>query len=149
MSADCFIDTHVFIYPLDSSDPAKQSIAKGIVRHALLHGSGCTSLQVVHECMNTVLRRAHVKLSPAQAGAYLEAVLAPLVQVPGTVALVQRAILVLFASCCQRQRSTPFTRARRPLCANKAQWWPHAASPFATQFSVWSATQPMPTRPTC
>ena len=92
MSADCFIDTHVFIHPLDSGDPAKQSFAEGIVRHALLHGSGCTSMQVVHECMNTVLRKAHVRLSPAQAGANLEAVLAPLVQVPGTVALVQRAL---------------------------------------------------------
>lgn len=92
MSADRFIDTNVFIYQLDSSDPAKQAVADGIVKHAVWNGSACTSVQVVHECMNTVLRKAHVKLSPPQATAYLDAVLAPLVQVFGTVALVRRAL---------------------------------------------------------
>jgi len=92
MSADAFIDTNVFIYQLDGADPAKQAIAEGIVRSALLNGTACTSVQVAQECMNTVLRKAQVKLSPAQAASYLEVVLAPLVQVSGTVALVQRAL---------------------------------------------------------
>jgi predicted nucleic acid-binding protein len=86
MSADAFIDTNVFIYQLDGADPAKQAIAEGIVRSALLNGTACTSVQVAQECMNTVLRKAQVKLSPAQAASYLEVVLAPLVQVSGTVA---------------------------------------------------------------
>lgn len=92
MSASAFIDTNVFIYQLDSTAPAKQAVAEGIVRHALLHGSACTSAQVAQECMNTVLRKAQVRLTSAQAAAYLEVVLAPLVQVNGTVALVQRAL---------------------------------------------------------
>lgn len=92
MSADAFIDTNVFIYQLDSTDPAKQAVAEGIVRDALFHGKGCTSAQVAQECMNTVLRKAQVKLTPAQANSYLTVVLAPLVQVNGSVALIQRAL---------------------------------------------------------
>jgi predicted nucleic acid-binding protein len=92
MRVDSFIDTNVFIYHLDHSDPRKQAIAEGIVREALSLGTGCISLQVVHECMNTVLRKAEVALSPAQAETYLDAVLAPLVRVPSTTAVVQRAL---------------------------------------------------------
>ncbi len=94
MSADAFIDTNVFVYHLDSSDPVKQAVAERIVRDALLNGTACTSAQVAQECMNTVLRKAQVKLSPVQASRYLEVVLAPLVQVNGTVALVHQAVAI-------------------------------------------------------
>jgi predicted nucleic acid-binding protein len=92
MSAEAFIDTNVFIYHLDSSDLRKQAIAEGIVRQAVAKGSGCISLQVVQECLNTVLRKAEIKLTSAQAAAYLDAVLAPLVRVPSTTALVHGAL---------------------------------------------------------
>lgn len=92
MSAEAFIDTNVFIYHLDQSDPAKQARAEALVRDALVNGSGCTSVQVAQECMNTVLRKAQVRLSIEQAGRYLGHVLAPLVRVPHTVALVQQAL---------------------------------------------------------
>jgi predicted nucleic acid-binding protein len=92
MSAEAFIDTNIFIYHLDNSDPRKQAIAEGIVRQALAHGDGCVSFQVVQECMNTVLHKAEIKLSCAQAGTYLDAVLAPLVRVPSTAELIHRAL---------------------------------------------------------
>ncbi len=92
MSVDVFIDTNIFIYQLDTSDPRKQAIAEGLVRQALATGSGCISIQVVQECMNTVLRKAEIKLTNAQATTYLDVVLAPLVRVPGTTALVHRAL---------------------------------------------------------
>ena len=92
MSAEAFIDTNVFIYHLDSSSPPKHAIAEKIVRDALVTGSACISFQVVQECLNTVLRKAEVKLDPLVARGYLETVLAPLVQVSPSTALYQRAL---------------------------------------------------------
>lgn len=92
MSAEFFIDTNVFIYHLDSSDPKKHAKAETIVREALTLGNGCISTQVVQECLNVALRKAEVALSTDAARRYLEVVLAPLVQVSANEALFSRAL---------------------------------------------------------
>ena len=92
MSAECFIDTNVFIYHLDISDPRKHQIAEGIVRAALTLGNGCISTQVVQECLNVALRKAQVALTLEAARRYLDVVLAPLVQVTANEALYHRAL---------------------------------------------------------
>jgi predicted nucleic acid-binding protein len=92
MSAEDFIDSNVFIYQLDGSDPRKQAIADTLVRRALADGSGCISHQVVQECLNTALRKAAVRLQPAEARPWLDVVLLPLMKVGPTPALYQRAL---------------------------------------------------------
>lgn len=92
MSVEIFIDTNVFIYHLDTTDPRKQAIAERIVRQALMGGNACISFQVVQECLNTVLRKARIALSVTQARAYLDAVLAPLVRVSASGTLYHRAL---------------------------------------------------------
>jgi predicted nucleic acid-binding protein len=92
MSADVFIDTNVFIYQLDTTDQHKHGIAERIVHDALAGRHACISFQVVQECLNTVLRKAEVRLTPAAAHSYLDCVLAPLMQVPASIALYQRAL---------------------------------------------------------
>lgn len=94
MSAEDFIDTNVFIYHLDASDPRKQAIAERIIRQALTGGNACISYQVIQECLNTALRKAQVTLDIAQGCAYLETVLAPLLRVSASVALYRRALEV-------------------------------------------------------
>lgn len=94
MSAEDFIDTNVFIYHLDASDPRKQAIAERIIRQALTGGNACISYQVIQECLNTALRKAQVTLDIAQGRAYLETVLAPLLRVSASVALYRRALEV-------------------------------------------------------
>ncbi len=94
MSAEDFIDTNVFIYHLDASDPRKQAIAERIIRQALTGGNACISYQVIQECLNTALRKAQVALDVAQGRAYLETVLAPLLRVSASVALYRRALEV-------------------------------------------------------
>jgi len=94
MSAEDFIDTNVFIYHLDASDPRKQAIAERIIRQALTGGNACISYQVIQECLNTALRKAQAALDIAQGRAYLETVLAPLLRVSASVALYQRALEV-------------------------------------------------------
>ena len=94
MSAEDFIDTNVFIYHLDASDPRKQAIAERIIRQALTGDNACISYQVIQECLNTALRKAQVALDIAQGRAYLETVLAPLLRVSASVALYRRALEV-------------------------------------------------------
>lgn len=92
MSAEFFLDTNLFVYHLDASDPAKQAKAEHLIRRALEQGDACISFQVVQECLNVMLRKAQVRLSPEQARAYLDAVLLPLVQVPARADLYHRAL---------------------------------------------------------
>lgn len=92
MSAEFFIDTNVFIHQLDDSDRRKHETAEGIVREALATGNGCISSQVVQECLNVALRKAEVALPLADARAYLDAVLVPLMQVTVSEALYHRAL---------------------------------------------------------
>ena len=92
MSAEYFIDTNVFIYQLDGTDPRKQQIAERIIREALAVNNACISSQVVQECLNVVLRKAQVALPAAAARSYLDAVLAPLMQVTASEALYHRAL---------------------------------------------------------
>ncbi len=92
MSAETFIDTNVFIYHLDTTDLRKHEVAEAIIRDALATGKACISSQVVQECLNAVLRKAEVALTPDAARAYLDVVLAPLMQVTASEALYHRAL---------------------------------------------------------
>jgi len=92
MSAEFFIDTNVFIYHLDTTDRRKHKAAEQIVRDALATGNACISSQVVQECLNVALRKAEVALTPDAARSYLDAVLAPLMQVTASEALYHRAL---------------------------------------------------------
>ena len=92
MSAEFFLDTNVFIYHLDSTDPAKHATAELIVRDALAEGNGCISYQVVQECLNVALRKAEIALPLNAARSYLDTVLAPLMQVPASEMLYHRAL---------------------------------------------------------
>lgn len=92
MSAEVFLDTNIFIYQLDTSDARKHKVAESIVRDALESERACISYQVVQECLNTVLRKAEVALDAQGARAYLDAVLLPLMKVPASAVLYQRAL---------------------------------------------------------
>ena len=49
MSASTFIDTNVFVYHLDATDPRKHAVAGEIVREALRTQDACISYQVMQE----------------------------------------------------------------------------------------------------
>ena len=92
MAASTFLDTNIFIYQLDGADPRKQVIANGLVRDALRTQEACISYQVAQECLNVITTKARVALNSSQAQAYLDAVLAPLVQVGSSTELFRRAL---------------------------------------------------------
>lgn len=94
MSASTFIDTNVFIYHLDATDPRKHAVAGDLVSEALLTQDACISYQVVQECLNVITSKARVPLTPEQAQAYLDAVLAPLMRVVASQDLFHRALAI-------------------------------------------------------
>lgn len=94
MSVDVFLDTNVLIYQIDTRDRRKHAVAERIVREALSTDNACISFQVVQECLNTVLRKAEVRLEVDDARAWLDTVLAPLVRVQSSLALYRRSLEV-------------------------------------------------------
>ena len=94
MSASTFIDTNVFVYQLDGSDPRKHAIAGGIVRDALASKGACISYQVVQEFLNVACSKAQVPLTLEQAQAYLDTVLLPLMQIGASAELLRRALAI-------------------------------------------------------
>lgn len=92
MSAESFIDTNLFIYQLEALDERKASVADHIIRRGIETGDACISFQVVQECLNTALRKAEIPLTTGEMRTYLETVLAPLYQVPSSMALYQRSL---------------------------------------------------------
>jgi predicted nucleic acid-binding protein len=94
MSADLFLDTNVLIDQLDTRDERKHQIAENLIKQALATECACISFQVVQECLNTVLRKAEVRLDVVDARAWLDTVLVPLVRVAPTPALYRRGLAV-------------------------------------------------------
>jgi len=92
MSAECFIDTNLFIYQLEALDERKFSTADHIIRQGIETRNACISFQVVQECLNIALRKAETPLSTDQTRSYLENVLAPLFRVPASISLYNRAL---------------------------------------------------------
>jgi len=94
MSAEYFIDTNLFIYQIESTDNAKAVVANRIIRAGIETGNACISLQVVQECLNTILHKAAICLSKDQAMQYLDASLAPLLRVYPSIPLYQHGLEV-------------------------------------------------------
>lgn len=92
MSAECFIDTNLFIYQLEASDERKSATADRIIRNGIETRNACISFQVVRECLNTALRKAEIPLSTDETKHYLDNVLAPLFRVSASLLLYHSAL---------------------------------------------------------
>ena len=91
MSGD-FLDTNVFIYLFDETDPRKSAIAREIVGQALESGNSTISYQVVQEVLH-LLTTKFASPSPATSAAeFFEAVLRPLCRVMSSMALFESAL---------------------------------------------------------
>ena len=92
MSADHFIDTNVFVYQLERDDARKADVAEQLIQRGIAHSTACISFQVVQECLNTALRKAHTRLSEHEMRGYLDSVLEPLLRVHPSIRLYHAAL---------------------------------------------------------
>jgi len=76
MPARCFVDTNVFVYARDSSEPAKQPVAASAVERLWHSRNGRTSMQILNEYYVTVTRKLTPGIPPAIAWSDVEALFA-------------------------------------------------------------------------
>ncbi len=89
-----FLDTNVLVYSFDKSAPGKQTIAQGLIKHALSTQRGVISTQVIQEFLNVALRRFATPLIVSESREYLTSVLTPLCQHFPTTGFYNLALLV-------------------------------------------------------
>src|SRR5947199_6168629 len=87
-----FLDTNIFVYTFDPSQPAKQKRSRELVNSAVTRRTGVTSYQVVQEFYNVAFARFPEPMSQADAYLYFANVFRPLFSVSFSPALIFKAI---------------------------------------------------------
>jgi predicted nucleic acid-binding protein len=93
MSVD-FVDSNIFIYLLDETNPRKRDTARQVVRTALAEGSACISHQVIQETLQVMTGKLKVPVTFEDARRFLEETLVPLWRVMPSTKLYQRSLEV-------------------------------------------------------
>ena len=92
MSAEHFLDTNIFVYMFDETDPIKRQRAETLVRDSLTNMTGCISYQVVQETLNVLIQRLNVSVESAMQ--LLDDILIPLWQINPTTSLYRAGLRV-------------------------------------------------------
>ncbi len=92
MSVKFFIDTNVFVYSFDQSQPEKRERALSLIAEALQSGDGIISSQVIQEFLNVATRKFSTPMTWQDCHAYLTRVLQPLCQVYPDLALYETSL---------------------------------------------------------
>lgn len=92
MSARFFLDTNIFVYSFELTEPAKASRAAELIRDGLETRRGIVSYQVVQEFFNVAFNRFVRPMSAFAAEEYLGTVFRPLLAVHSSPALFVSAL---------------------------------------------------------
>jgi predicted nucleic acid-binding protein len=87
-----FLDTNVFAYTVDSSEPAKRNTARELVRLGVESGRGNVSYQVVQEFLNLAVRKFANTMKLQDAEDYFTNILRPMLSVHSSPALFHEAL---------------------------------------------------------
>jgi predicted nucleic acid-binding protein len=101
MSAKYFIDTNIFVYSFDDSQPVKKERALALIQVALESGAGIISTQVIQEFLNVAVQKFAVPMQIEDARQYLRLVMNPLCQVYPD--------LALYESCLELRAETRYS----------------------------------------
>jgi predicted nucleic acid-binding protein len=91
MSAD-FLDSNLFIYLFDQTDPRKRGIAKRLIDSALADDQACISYQVVQETLNILTRKLVPPMPRETAISVMDSTLLPLWRVMPSAALYAKGL---------------------------------------------------------
>lgn len=89
-----FLDTNIFVYSFDATEPVKQQTARQIVQAAMRTQRGVISTQVAQEFLNLALRKFAQPMTVSEAREYLKTVLLPLCRHFPSAAFYDRALLL-------------------------------------------------------
>ncbi len=92
MNVKFFLDTNIFIYSFDGTQPGKRERALNLINQALQEQQGVVSTQVIQEFLNVAIRKFAVPLKIEDCKVYLSKVLLPLCQIYPDAALYESAL---------------------------------------------------------
>ena len=92
MSGRFFLDTNIFVYDFDVSEPRKTKRASALIRRAINSKRGVVSYQVVQEFLNLVFKKFAKPMPALEAERYLFSVFRPLLSVHSSPRLFLKAI---------------------------------------------------------
>ena len=101
MNAKYFIDTNIFVYSFDNSQPIKKERSLGLIQDSLRTGMGMISTQVIQEFLNVAIHKFAVPMKIEDAREYLRVVMNPLCQVYPD--------LALYEGCLELQAETGYS----------------------------------------
>ncbi len=92
MNDKFFMDTNIFIYSFDKSEPDKKNVATKLINDALYQDAGCISFQVIQEFLNVATQKFEIPLSKNDCNKYLINVLEPLCEILSSIQLYHDAL---------------------------------------------------------
>ena len=101
MSAKYFIDTNIFVYSFDDSQPYKQKRSLALINEALETGAGMISTQVIQEFLNVATQKFAIPLKIDDVRQYLYRIMNPLCEIYPDVEL--------YESCLEIQAETKYS----------------------------------------
>ena len=91
-----FIDSKVFVYLFDETDPGKRRKAEGLIYMGLATGTARISFQVIQETLNVLTRKLKTPATLEDARRFMDQVLVPLWRVMPSQRLYQRGLDIQF-----------------------------------------------------
>jgi predicted nucleic acid-binding protein len=92
MSGRFFLDTNIFVYEFDLSEPRKSERASDLIRKGIQSKRGVVSYQVVQEFLNVVFKKFARPMPASDAEQYLSSVFRPMLSVHSSPRLFLKAI---------------------------------------------------------
>lgn len=94
MSDAFFLDTNIFLYSVDRTEPRKGEVAARLIARAIKTGAGVISYQVIQEFLNVALKGFVSPMSPSEAQHYLAMTFGPISTVHSSPALYAEALRI-------------------------------------------------------
>jgi predicted nucleic acid-binding protein len=117
MSDKYFLDTNIFVYSFDDTQPEKKARALNLIAEALQTNNGVVSTQVIQEFLNVATRKFSVPMKPEDGKVYLRKVMHPLCHVFPDLDLYQTALDILQKTGYSFYDSLILSGALRGECA--------------------------------
>jgi predicted nucleic acid-binding protein len=95
VSQPFFLDTNVFVYSFDDSQPRKQKRAESLIVEAIESDQCAISSQVIQEFLNVALGKFACRLSTGETTKFLDRVLWPLCKIHPTASLYMGAVSIM------------------------------------------------------
>ena len=92
MNAKYFLDTNIFVYSFDDSQPEKKDRALTLIAEGLTSGFAIISTQVIQEFLNVATRKFANPLDVKDSKVYLNTVLNPLCEIFPDKALYEQCL---------------------------------------------------------